>query len=298
VSIGQFGSGQISMSQANGASPAQKLPAALLMFPLVQAQTVNGVTQETRIELLNLTNRPVTLNCFYVRGGDCFEIGFFVSLTPNQPISWLASSGYRSFATFSSVPPFNGEGELKCGVVPSSQEVRDHNSVQGRAMVYDDAGQAVSYSAVAFRRLVDGFFEGFYDLDGQTYENCPDRLHFDVLSVQPGSTSEIVLMTCNQDLVNQIPATTTAQFQVINEFEQVFSASMSVTCWTKRRLNQVSSTLNYSTLGTTTAHLVVRGVQSSLIGFAIDRFDAFGVPVSTGNVPFLEGGRPGVVYFP
>lgn len=298
ISWGQFGSGQISMSQATGASPAQKLAAALLMFPLVQAQTANGTTKETRIELVNLSNRQVTLNCFYVRGGDCFEIGFYVSLTPNQPITWLASSGYRSVQTFSSVPPFLGEGELKCGVVPNSQNLADHNTVQGRALVYDSNGQALSYSAVAFRRLTPGFFEGHYKLDGQTYENCPDRLHFDVLSVQNGSQSELILMTCNQDLLNQVPATVTAQFQIVNEFEQVFSASMAVTCWTKRTLNQVSSTLNYSTLGTTTAHLVVRGVQSSLVGLAIDRFHAFGTPVSTGNEPFLEGGRSGVVYFP
>lgn len=295
----QFGSGQISMAQATGASPAQKLPAALLMFPLVQSQvTTEGVTQETRLELVNLTNRAITLNCFYVRGEDCFEVGFFVSLTANQPISWLASSGYRNIATFSSIPPFQGEGELKCGVVPSTPFLRDHNVVQGRAMVYDDQGQALSYSAVAFRRLVDGDFDGFYALDGQTYENCPDRMHFDVLAVQPGSNSEIVLMPCNQDLLNQIPSTVTAQFQIVNEFESVFSASMSVTCWSKRSLDRLSNTLTFATLGTQTAHLVVRGVQSSLVGLAIDRFEAFGVPVSTGNEPFLEGGRPGVVYFP
>lgn len=297
-----FGSGQIGLSSATGSSPAQKLAAALLMFPLVQSQTVNTtqgpVQQETRIELVNLSSRPIQLNCFYVRGSDCFETGFFVSLTPNQPISWLASTGFRSTQTFSSVPPFLGEGEMKCGVVPQTELLRDHNVVQGRALVYDDQGQAVSYSAVAFRRLVDGPFEGFYSLDGQTYENCPDRLHFDVLSTQPGSNSEIILTTCSEDLLNQIPATVTAQFQVVNEFEQVFSASQSVTCWTKKTLDKISNTLSYGALGTTTAHLVVRGAQGSLVGLVLDRFQAFGVPVTTGNEPFLEGGRSGTVYFP
>lgn len=294
-----FGSGQISMPQSTGSSPAQKLPAALLMYPLIQAQTTTeGVTQDTRIELVNLTNKTVQLNCFYVRGEDCFEVGFFVTLTPNQPISWLASTGYRSVQTFSSVPPFRGEGEMKCGVVPSTQFVRDHNAVQGRALVYDDQGQALSYNAVAFRRLVDGPFEGVYELDGQTYENCPDRLHFDILAQQTGSNSEIILMTCSQDLLNQQPSTFTAQFQVVNEFENVFSASMAVTCWSKKTLSRVSNVLTYGALGTTTAHLIVRGAQGSLVGLVLDRFEAFGVPVTTGNEPFLEGGKPGVVYFP
>lgn len=300
--FGGFGSGQLGLSTANGNSPAQKLPAALLMFPLIQSQTVTTpqgpVQQETRIELVNLSSRPIQLNCFYVRGNDCFETGFFVSLTPNQPISWLASTGFRSVQTFSSVPPFLGEGEMKCGVVPQTELLRDHNVVQGRAIVYDDQGQAASYSAVAFRRLVDGPFEGFYNLDGQTYENCPDRLHFDVLSTQPGSNSELILLTCSEDLLNQIPATVTAQFQVVNEFEQVFSASQAVTCWSKKTLDRISNTLSYGALGTTTAHLVVRGAQGSLVGLVLDRFDAFGVPVTTGNEPFLEGGRSGTVYFP
>lgn len=287
------------MPQTTGSSPAQKLPAALLVYPLVQAQTTQaGVTQETRIELVNMSSKQITLNCFYVRGNDCFEIGFLVSLTPNQPLSWLASEGYRNVSSFSAVPPFLGEGELKCGVLPRTPFLSDHNVVQGRAIVYDDQGGAFSYNSVAFRRLVDGDFEGFYDLNGQTYENCPDRMHFDVLAVKPGSTSDIVLMPCSQDLLNQVPSTVTAQFQIVNEFEHVFSASMSVTCWTKRTLNQVSNTLTYGVLGTETAHLVVRGSQGPLIGFVVDRFEAFGVPVSTGNEPFLNGGRAGVVYFP
>jgi hypothetical protein len=99
-----------------------------------------------------------------------------------------------------------------------------------------------------------------------------------------------VLTTCSEDLLNQIPTTLTAQFQVVNEFEQVFSASMSVTCWTKKALDKVSNTLTYGALGSTTAHLIVRGAQGSLVGLVLDRFDAFGVPVN-GREPFRAAAR-------
>lgn len=287
------------VSLAPNGPPAQKLAAALLVFPLIQSQTTTkGVTQDTRVELLNMTGTTQSLQCFYLRSEGWVELGFFVTLTAHQPLSWLASAGTRNIATFTSVPPFYGEGELKCGVIPNSPELRHHNVVQGRALVFDDDGQAASYSAVAFRRLVPGAFEGVFRLDGQTYEKCPDRLHFDVLAIQSGSASEIVLVPCDQNFATQTATTVTAQFQIINEFEQSFSASIGVTCWDRRPLDRVSSTLMKSTLGTDTAHVIVRGAQSSLIGLVLDKFSPFGRPVTTGNEPFLEGGRNGTVTFP
>ena len=290
---------QNEVSTAPLGPPAQKLPAALLVYPLVQAQTTTqGVTQDTRIELLNMSGSAQSLACFYLRSQGWTELGFFVTLTAYQPLSWLASTGTRNIATFTSVPPFDGEGELNCAVVPSSPELSSYNVIQGRAIVFDDTGQSASYSAVAFRRLSPGAYDGVFQLDGQEYERCPDRLHFDVLAVQPGSASEIVLAPCNQDYLNQTPSTVTAQIQIINEFEQSFSASISVTCWDRRALNLVSSTLSRATLGTDTAHMLVRGAQASLIGLVLDKFTAFGKPTMAGNEPFLEGGRSGTVTYP
>ena len=56
-----------------GVPPAQKLPSALLVFPLVRA----SATQDTRVEIMNLTSAPVSLQCFYVVSGTCNEIGFY-----------------------------------------------------------------------------------------------------------------------------------------------------------------------------------------------------------------------------
>ncbi|GIW41723.1 MAG: hypothetical protein KatS3mg076_2300 [Candidatus Binatia bacterium] len=283
---------------ASSGSPAQKLPAALLVYPYVRAGTQDGTTYDTRIEILNMTSAPVSLQCFYLRAEDWFETGFFVTLTAGQPLSWLASTGARNVITFTAVPPFQGEGELKCGVLPATPDLESHNAVQGRAIVFDDQGQVAGYSAISFRRLVPGEFTGTFELDGITYEMCPRTLHFDVLAAKPGSQSEIVLVPCTQDFLEQRPTTVTASLLVTNEFEQTFSGSRSVECWTRLPFGQFSSTLNKSTLGTDTAHLAVRGVQSSLLGLVLDKFEAFGNPATAANEPFLSGGRPGVVTFP
>src|SRR5262245_53680025 len=126
---------------ASPAQPPQKLPSALLVFPLLQADGIH----DTRIEILNLTGLNVEVQCFYIRGDSCFEVGFFFDLTPHQPVSWLASQG--SFVPFSStaIPPFFGEGELKCGIIASRPEVEFHTAIQGRAAVFAQNGQTVSY---------------------------------------------------------------------------------------------------------------------------------------------------------
>src|ERR1700687_2244669 len=89
---------------ASATPPSQKLPSALLVLPFIEVQG----DRETRIELLNLSGSSQTLQCFYVDGFSCNEVGFVLTMTPYQPVSWLAGSGFSS--GLSAVPPFFGEG--------------------------------------------------------------------------------------------------------------------------------------------------------------------------------------------
>lgn len=292
-------------------APAQKLPSALLVFPLVQADDTGA---DTRIELLNLSGQGQDLQCFYVQGDKvpggrsddtCNEIGFFLSLTPYQPISWLATEGLDDVLTHSAVPPFfSGGGELKCAVVPpeGQTDLEFHNTIQGRATVYSSSGRTVSYGAVAFQRLSPGDFTGVMSLDGRTYAQCPDKLHFDVIADQPTgappSTSDLILVPCSENLLLQTPATITVQFLIINEFEQQFSTSISVTCFDREMLSEISDSLQRSTLGTDTAHLVIRGTNGPLLGLVIDSVPFAGETGTAGNEPSFQGGRSATVVFP
>jgi hypothetical protein len=277
-----------------GVPPAQKLPSALLIYPLVQA----SATQETLIEMLNLTASTVRVQCFYVRSVTCNEVDFFLTLTANQPIAWKASTGAGGSGR-RLAPPFSGEGELKCVVLPSSPDVSAHNALQGRALVSDAAGQTVGYSAIAFRRLSSGDFTGVVALDGVEYEQCPERLHFNVLTSQSGSDSEIVLVPCEQDLLNQIASSTTVQFAVISELEQQLSGATSVRCFDHRRFSALGF-LRRSTVGTDTAHIIVRGIDVPVVGLVIDRFTVPGSNAlsTSANEPYLEGGRSATINLP
>jgi hypothetical protein len=266
----------------------------MLIYPLIQT----SATQETRVELMNLTGSLVSVECFYVTSVTCNEIGFSVTLSASQPLSWTASTGAGGNG-HRVAPPFRGEGELKCVVIPRTPDVTAHNALQGRALVSDATGQTIGYTAIAFRRLTPGDFTGVVELDGVTYEQCPDRLHFHGLASRSGSDSEIVLVPCSQDLVNQIPSSSPVQFAVINEFEEQFSGATGLKCFDRRRFSTIPP-LRRGTIGTDTAHIIVRAVDVPVVGLVIDRFTVpgSGALSTSANEPYLEGGRPATVRVP
>lgn len=280
--------------QVAGVPPAQKLPAALVVYPLVQT----SATVETRLELVNLSNLSVSVYCFYVTSVTCNELGFRLALTPQQPVSWLASTGLNG-GGIRLAPPFTGEGELKCVVATQSGDPAAHNVLQGRAIVTDTNLQTVGYNANAFRRLSPGPYTGAIRLDGIQYESCPDRLHFQALTSQSGSDSELVLVPCSEDLLNQVAASTAVQFAVINEWENSFSGSIPLNCYSRRRFSTIPP-LRRSTAGTETVHAIVRGVDVPVIGLVIDRFTVpgSGALSSSSNLPYLEGARSATIDLP
>jgi hypothetical protein len=279
-------------------SPPQRLPSAVLIWPLIVVEG-GGQTTDTRVELVNLSNRRVDLGCIYVPARNCAGFDFHVQLTPNQPISWLASQGV--FNSFSAVPPFSETGELKCIVEPDEESVAAHNTIQGRAAVFGADGQTIGYSAVGFLRLTDGTLTNVIDLDGVTYTQCPAEQHFAFIASDPGnpqSESEIVIAPCSEDLENLVAPPTIIQFQVFNEFEEAFSAATTVTCSARRRLDQISIVFRRSTLGTDTGHLIVKGATSPILTMLVDRFLTPIAPATAGNEPALRGGRSAEIRIP
>ncbi|MCX8071042.1 MAG: hypothetical protein N3C12_01135 [Candidatus Binatia bacterium] len=278
---------------AQGDPPAQKLAAAVLIFPLVRA----SANTDTRIEIASSsTSAGPAARCFYITATNCVEIGF-QAIAPSggggaaaRPLSWMVSTGLdgngRRIA-----PPFRGDGELKC-FAPT-------NSLTGRALIADDTGQRIAYSAIAFRKLRDDAPTSFVALDGVNYEACPDRLHFNVLAQTATSNSELILVPCTQNLETQVFSSVTLQYAVINELEQTFSGASSFRCMERRSFSTIPA-LRFSSIGTNTAHLIVRGVEVPVIGFVIDRFTVpgSGVPSTSSNEPYLEGSREATIGLP
>jgi len=84
------------------------------------------------------------------------------------------------------------------------------------------------------------------------------------LVVQARVATDLTLIPCTQDLLNQDPdlSRTTAQFLVFNEFEQRFSTSQPVSCFKESRLSNLD---NY-TIGDNDRSIFSAGVGGSLTG--------------------------------
>lgn len=278
-----------------GEPPAQKLPTAVLVYPLIS--TVPG--EDTLIEMMNLNNSAVTVKCHFVDSVNCRGVDFFLTLTALQPIAWRASTGQDGNGARLAPPVFSSQSQLKCFVQPTSTALASHNALQGRAIVSNSAGDTIGYSAIGFRRLMPGPFTGTVRLDGVTYEQCPDRLHFSALASQSGSDSELILVPCEDNLLLARATQTVVNFSVINEYEQHFSGSYSLRCMMRERFSRLPA-FRKSSVGTDTMHAIVRGTSVPVIGMVIDRFTVPGggaMSVSS-NMPFLVGGRASTVTLP
>lgn len=183
------------------------------------------------------------------------------------------------------VPP-NFVGELVCIEVDSSGAPLNGNRLKGEATLVTTRSVSVNgaqirqgdvskYNAVGLVGLNTDTNSNDGDLTlcigggprpgcpvGAEYNGCPDTVivnHFAEGATLPAVPSaqipnsrvgtEVTLVPCTQDFENQVPGSVVVQFKVINEFENLFSASTTVTCWSNLRLSDVSRIFDVAVLG-------------------------------------------------
>lgn len=242
-------------------------------------------------------------------GGICepgwIETDFFVYITPRQPLAWQATVGLadslipldgdirqapdETSNKGTRVPPIaetDYDGELKCIVVDDDGRPIPSNVVKGEATIVRefevDSVDVSKYNAVGLQAFeADVNDDRVLVLGGGTdeYAGCPNVLivdHFFDFAANPANgqqlNSGLTLIPCTQDLLNQIPGSTTAQFLVFNEFEQRFSSSAPIECYFNRPLSRIDtsnperSIFSVFVAGTLAGQTRVRGVQEGLVG--------------------------------
>ncbi|MBI3782836.1 MAG: hypothetical protein HY270_05475 [Deltaproteobacteria bacterium] len=197
------------------------------------------------------------------------ETDFDIWLTKQQPTHWLVSGGRRvdptdGFGVDGSgfdpgrVPPMNPfDGELKCVEITASGEPLLGNHLKGEAIISRISGASaddnVKYNAIGIEGNPSAVASNPLLLDGNIYNACPSKLwlnHFAEFASDPVAkgagtnatiNTELTLVPCSEDFENQLPTSVTVQFLVHNEFEEVFSASTTVTCFLSVRLFDIDS---------------------------------------------------------
>ncbi len=184
-------------------------------------------------------------------------------------------------------------GELKCVQVGDDEAPVDRNDLKGEATIERVAPVKVSvpaeelyvdsrgYNAIGIQ-AIEGENDGNNTLVlGQEYSACPNVLvldHFFDDAEVPADTNQdvrthLTLVPCSEDFNLQAPISTTVQFLVFNEFEQRFSTSRSIRCFSEIVLSDIDtragydgdaqSIFNVKVQGTLTGQTLIRGVADS-----------------------------------
>jgi hypothetical protein len=219
---------------------------------------------------------------------------------PNAPSGCPFGSNVGSDGSPSAIPRVGDNpffGEIKCAQV-NPEDFRptvgfsDGNDrggdLSGKATIVSVAGDlavdARKYNAVALKSTGVNNGDDVLRIGGvdAEYNGCPHSLilqHvFDGAQIEynGGSsevTTDVTLVSCSQDFLNDATSPITLQLLVFNEFEQRFSASERFDCWTETRLSDLVnrpgeddddfSLWNVNVQGTLTGQTRIRPVSTS-----------------------------------
>ncbi|MGD0946389.1 MAG: hypothetical protein ABSA52_03085 [Candidatus Binatia bacterium] len=297
--------------------PASDRPAGLVIYPKIVSDPSaiftlgSGPRTDTLIRLTNVSAASVTAECFYVDGtshcsiginsfdpvtgacrtnSDCDEGGtcvpascqtgipdFPLTLTPNQTVGWVVSTGGTLPESAGTVPPAPTLffiGELKCieGTFTSGGafEALNANDLVGGATIETVTSgspgsvDAREYSAIGLaavsapaapgstgQTLCLGETPGSTECTVANYANCPSTLildhFFDYAAAASDTTgvslqTDLTLVPCSESPEGggTVPRTA-VQFLVYNEFEQRFSTSMAFSCFNEIELSQIDT---------------------------------------------------------
>jgi hypothetical protein len=181
------------------------------------------------------------------------------------------------------IPPVSDPftGELKCFEVDSTGAPLNGNHLKGEATIVNVSPDQMYKDASKYNALgILGLNTDLNSNDGDTrlclgggvtevcplgaeYNGCPGAVvmtHFAEGSANPVLTglgenettvaTELTIVPCSQDFENQVPASVTVQFRVTNEFEELYSASTTVTCWGNFPLSDINPIFTERFLGT------------------------------------------------
>jgi len=232
------------------------------------------------------------------------SVDFRLRLGRQQPSHWVASRGRAiDEADGACGPPFEScdgtgldpgivppvaapfSGELFCYEVDASGAPWSGNALSGHAtLTHLETGEVVKYPAVGSLGLPTNDADGTLCLGGAPGEVCPDGAEYrgcpQTWTVSHPSddddeasgrvrSNRLTIVPCTRDFVGQQPQNLTLQFEIINEFEQRFSASTVVSGWRDFRLTDINQLFDYDVLGADSVQTRVRTAASSAAGFVV-----------------------------
>jgi len=224
---------------------------------------------------------------------DCVQSGavtdFAVDLTLQQPAFWVASQG-RASGPGALVPPVTIPffGELVCVEVNADRAPISGDHLIGEATITDtSSGDVAKSHAAGIQGLAANNGDNVLCLGGGVTPECPTGAEYAacpqswLLDFVPDGTQDGILgagsavhtnlavVPCTLDLLNQNPGQTTVGFQVSNQFAQTFSSSRQSSALFDTPITSIDTTnptqsiFARTTLGTDYARAVMASAQGN-----------------------------------
>jgi streptogramin lyase len=279
--------------------------ASIIVLPKIVVDS----THETLVQLSNTSNNSIHADCFYINPISLgfVETDFSIMLAKQQPAFWLASQGRLPSNALPGqvnniVPPVTApfQGYMMCVQTDASGAPISGNSLTGQETLTEIAtGDSAKYHAIGFVGNFNNDGDNTLCLGGDVspscpngaeYSGCPQTWIMDHFAggasdsvVGPGSAvrTNLTLIACSIDLLNVAPVPATANFRIVNQFAQSFSASTTVTTWIDTPLDAISPVFGSSTLSTDYAQTRISSVaQNAGILAAAQEFHDSGPPTS------------------
>jgi len=231
-------------------------------------------------------------------------LDFPIVLERRQPTHWVASRGRLNDPSDSGcagtsdcdgagldpglVPPVppGFTGELRCIEEDASGAPWSGNALSGFAtLTHVATGEVVKYPAVGLPGYESNDADGTLCIGGSTrdgcghgaeYGGCPQTWivsHPSDADDRPvdgaARSTDLTVVPCAANFATQVPASSTLEFTVTNEFEQTFRASTTITCWADLRLSDINAIFQRAALGGEWAQTQVRSAAATAGGFML-----------------------------
>ena len=211
----------------------------------------------------------------------------------------------------------NTTEDCGAGVRSPKTEVEGEGAGTGKLVTLDVA----KYNALGVIGNENNNGDNVLCLGGEPNEDCPNGAEYNAcpefwllnhfadfapepVPVRPGGfvTTEITVVPCTQNFETQDPETVVIFMRVFNEFEQEFSAFLTVTCWDAVFLHDIDGVLTYPVLGTPFATTRMRPTAQTASGFFMVATEFHQVDVNAiagaagGSDPPVRGFRSAAAY--
>ena len=195
-------------SPAAAESPPQRLPSAVLIYPLIDVDGCQPRHARRAAQPDGAAGRRCTASTSSAAPATSVGLPRSPDAEPAVVVAGEPGDGQQHVALRrAAVLRSAASSSASCN--RASRAVDAHNAIQGRAVVFGVDGQTLGYGAVAFRRLADGDVRRTRSSStGRTYAQCPDEQHFVFLASDPSPAigeRDGDRRRAREDLENQVP---------------------------------------------------------------------------------------------